>query len=54
MLYALERIGQILDEPQILSTRVRAHAEPNNLEGIGGRVRRAALCCTTTGLTRTA
>ncbi len=35
MLYALERIGQILDEPDILSTRVRAHAEPNNLEGIG-------------------
>jgi NAD-reducing hydrogenase large subunit len=35
MVYALERIGQILDEPDILSTRVRAHAEPNNLEGIG-------------------
>jgi NAD-reducing hydrogenase large subunit len=35
MLYALERIGQILDEPDIMSTRVRAHAEPNNLEGIG-------------------
>jgi NAD-reducing hydrogenase large subunit len=35
MLYALERIGQILDEPDILSTRVRAYAEPNNLEGIG-------------------
>lgn len=35
ILYALERIGQILDEPGILSTRVRAHAEPNNLEGIG-------------------
>ena len=35
ILYALERIGQILDEPDILSTRVRAHAEPNNLEGIG-------------------
>lgn len=35
MVYALERIGQILDEPDILSTRVRAHAEPNALEGIG-------------------
>jgi NAD-reducing hydrogenase large subunit len=35
ILYALERIGQLLDDPDILSTRVRAHAEPNNLEGIG-------------------
>jgi NAD-reducing hydrogenase large subunit len=35
ILYALERIGQLLDEPDILNTRVRAHAEPNNLEGIG-------------------
>jgi len=35
MLYALERIGQLLDEPEILSARVRAHAEPNSLEGIG-------------------
>ena len=35
ILYALEQIGQILDEPDILSTRVRAHAEPNNLEGVG-------------------
>jgi NADH:ubiquinone oxidoreductase subunit E len=35
MLYALERIGQLLDDPDILNTRVRAHAEPNNLEGIG-------------------
>jgi NAD-reducing hydrogenase large subunit len=35
ILYALERIGQLLDNPEILSTRVRAHAEPNNLEGIG-------------------
>jgi NAD-reducing hydrogenase large subunit len=35
ILYALERIGQLLDDPEILSTRVRAHAEPNNLEGIG-------------------
>ncbi|MFN8632650.1 MAG: Ni/Fe hydrogenase subunit alpha [Chloroflexota bacterium] len=35
ILYALERIGQILDEPDILSTRVRAHAEPNASEGVG-------------------
>lgn len=35
ILYALERIGELLDDPDILSTRVRAHAEPNNLEGIG-------------------
>jgi NAD-reducing hydrogenase large subunit len=35
ILYALERIAQLLDESDILSTRVRAHAEPNNLEGIG-------------------
>ena len=35
MLYALERIGQLLDDPEIMSTRVRAHAAPNNLEGIG-------------------
>lgn len=35
ILYALESIAQLLDDPDILSTRVRAHAEPNNLEGIG-------------------
>ena len=35
ILYALEKIEQLLNEPDILSDRVRAHASPNNLEGIG-------------------
>jgi NAD-reducing hydrogenase large subunit len=35
ILYALERIGQILNDPNILSPHVRAHATPNNDEGIG-------------------
>jgi NAD-reducing hydrogenase large subunit len=35
MLYSLERIGQLLQDPEIMSTRVRAHASPNNLEGVG-------------------
>lgn len=35
ILYAIERIEQLLDDPDILSTNVRAHAEVNNLEGIG-------------------
>jgi NAD-reducing hydrogenase large subunit len=35
ILFSLEKIDEILDDPDILSTRVRAHAEPNNLEGIG-------------------
>ena len=35
MLYAIERIEQLLADPDILSTRVRAHAEPNASEGIG-------------------
>lgn len=35
ILYASERIQELLQEPDILSTRVRAHAEPNQLEGIG-------------------
>ena len=33
--YALERIGQILDDPVILSDRVRARAGVNCLEGVG-------------------
>ena len=33
--YALERMQQLLDDPAILGTRVRAHAEVNALEGIG-------------------
>ncbi len=35
ILYAGERIEMLLNEPDILSPRVRAHAEPNQLEGIG-------------------
>ena len=35
MLYAAEKIEQILRGPDILSTRVRAHAEINSNEGIG-------------------
>ncbi|GAB4571245.1 MAG: Ni/Fe hydrogenase subunit alpha [Anaerolineae bacterium] len=34
-IFAIERIEQLLNEPDILSTRVRAHAGPNNSEGIG-------------------
>ncbi len=35
ILYASERMELLLNEPDILSPRVRAHAEPNQLEGIG-------------------
>ena len=35
LLYALERIGQLLDDPQILNTHVRATAGVNSLEGVG-------------------
>jgi NAD-reducing hydrogenase large subunit len=35
ILYALERIKMILDDPNILSPHVRAYATPNNEEGIG-------------------
>ncbi len=34
-LYALERMEQLLAEPSILETKVRAHAGVNNLEGTG-------------------
>ncbi len=33
--YALERMRELLDDPAILSTKVRAHAGVNNLEGTG-------------------
>lgn len=33
--FAFEKIKELLEEDDILDTRVRAHAEPNNLEGIG-------------------
>jgi NAD-reducing hydrogenase large subunit len=35
ILYASERLEVLLNEPDILNPRVRAHAEPNQLEGIG-------------------
>jgi len=35
VLYAIERISEILDDPEILSDRVRARARPNELEGVG-------------------
>jgi NAD-reducing hydrogenase large subunit len=34
-LYALERMQQLLDDPAILGTKVRAHAGVNCLEGVG-------------------
>ena len=34
-LHALERIAQLLEDPDILGTKVRAHAGVNNLEGVG-------------------
>jgi NAD-reducing hydrogenase large subunit len=35
VLYALERIQELLADPAILETKVRAHADVNNLEGVG-------------------
>ncbi len=35
ILFGLEKIDQLLHHPAILSKQVRAHARPNNLEGIG-------------------
>ncbi len=35
ILFGLERIEQLLHHPDILSKQVRAHARPNNFEGIG-------------------
>jgi NAD-reducing hydrogenase large subunit len=35
ILYAIERVEQLLNEPDILSKHVRAIAQPNNSEGIG-------------------
>ena len=34
-LYAVEMIQRLLDDPEILSTRVRARARPNRTEGVG-------------------
>jgi NAD-reducing hydrogenase large subunit len=35
VVYALERMQELLDDPAILGTKVRAHADVNNLEGVG-------------------
>ena len=35
MLFAVERIEQLLHDPEILSKHVRAFAAPNNFEGVG-------------------
>jgi NAD-reducing hydrogenase large subunit len=35
ILYGIERIGQLMDDPEILSTQVRARARGNRHEGIG-------------------
>ena len=35
VMYALERMKELLDDPAILGTKVRAHGGVNNLEGIG-------------------
>jgi NAD-reducing hydrogenase large subunit len=35
IMYGIERIEELLNDPDILSTHVRAHASPNRLEGIG-------------------
>jgi NAD-reducing hydrogenase large subunit len=34
-MYALERMRELLDDPAILETKIRAHAGVNNLEGVG-------------------
>ncbi len=35
MLFCIERISILLNDPEILSRHIRAHAEPNSLEGVG-------------------
>ena len=35
IVYAFEKIKQLLESPQILSTRTRSFAEPNSSEGVG-------------------
>ena len=35
IIYGIERIGQLLADPDILSDRVRARARPNRVEGVG-------------------
>ena len=40
ILYCIERLEQLLNDPEILSKHVRAVARPNALEGVGHRPRR--------------
>ena len=35
ILYCFEKMDELLHTPDILSDRVRAHAQPNNVEGVG-------------------
>jgi NAD-reducing hydrogenase large subunit len=35
MQYCIERMEQLLNDPEILSKHVRAHARPNSFEGVG-------------------
>ena len=35
ILYCIERMEQLLNDPEILSKHVRAHARPNSFEGVG-------------------
>ena len=42
MLYCAEKIEQLLNDPDILDTHVRAFAQPNRLVGIGAARRRGA------------
>jgi len=35
VLFCLERMRELLDDPRILNTHVRAHATPNAREGVG-------------------
>ena len=35
MLFSIERIDHLLQDPEILDTHVRAHAGPNQSEGVG-------------------
>ncbi|MCB2212067.1 Ni/Fe hydrogenase subunit alpha [bacterium] len=35
ILFCIERIESILDDPAVMDTHVRAHAEPNSFDGIG-------------------
>ena len=35
IIYCLEKIAELLNDPDILSPHIRAHAEPNRFEGVG-------------------